>query len=586
MSPTRPSRGLTLYALIGLLAFFMGGAAHAASKVIVQNNTAHTVVFETSSTLSSKYWKKKSTSVKPFGRVVLFETNRDEGVKNGTTYEFTTKVQPKDPKTGNTLKQVPGVFELKLKLKGKPVGSHMWQSVKSQTGTQHAWHDDRKTHTASFNVEGKPISVRYHAYFTGGDDNVEYILRDEYPLPEGAGTQMSYEWNKAHLNVLSYNVYMRPTSLFKNGQMIRAKKIPDQLLGYDVIVLQEAFDDDVRAELLKGFTKKGYKHHSKILGKDSGAAQDGGVIVVSKWPIVKQAQRVFGNLCSGDDCLADKGVLYVKINKAIKPGDKNYFHVFGTHLNNGNFKIQVSQLEIIKNFINTRAIPKQEPVLIAGDMNIDLYDTAQFGKMLKTLDAGYFASGRRRGHSHTSDKSINDLGGGAPKYLDYVLYSKAHAVPTPASFAEVRIPRSHSSWKELPHESGMYDLSDHFAVYANYHFVYDPLHDWDPGVNNQGAGGESYCNEDADCPSGMRCEIDQPASSPKKPPAPSSSAEPPPPSVPAAGTATTQGRPSGTATTQGRPSGTAAKPRIDPKAALQVPKMKVYKGVCRVPPPK
>ena len=54
------------------------------------------------------------------------------------------------------------------------------------------------------------------------------------------------------LGVVTYNLYMRPTTLFWNGQAIRAKLLPAPLdkPEFDVLILHELFDDEVREDLL------------------------------------------------------------------------------------------------------------------------------------------------------------------------------------------------------------------------------------------------------------------------------------------------------------------------------------------------
>ncbi len=494
---------VVLGVLVGILSTSL---SYATSRVFVQNNTSMDLVFNTTSTLGGAYWKNKARVVKAWHRGEIFETNRDEGVKDGKTYYFTSEVTVKDPtKKGQVVKQYQQNFALRLKLRGSTVNSHMWQSVRDQVDRQHTWHDDRKKWNAGMRVKKRRWNVKYWAFYAVTEDNVEYVFQEEYPLPEGNLTNMPYDWKRNHLNVLSYNIYMRPTphgptplapggtagiGTFFNGQSIRAGMIPGKISGYDVIVFQEAFDDDVRAKLLKPL-KKEYPYHSRILGSDRGVEQDGGVIIISKWPIVNGGgtQKLFGDVCDGWDCWADKGVLYVKINKAIKKGEKNYFHIFGTHMNDGEWKdVQTKQLRMIKSFIDAQKIPSSEPVIIAGDFNVDKYGS-NFPTLLKMLNAGYMLSGPNlnpyRGHRYTHDGPLNDLGSGSQSYYDYVLYSKAHSGLTPASFAEVRVLRANDEWKEFPHESAMWDLSDHFAVYANLHFHYDPLKDWDPGIETR-----------------------------------------------------------------------------------------------------
>ncbi|CAF1261026.1 unnamed protein product, partial [Didymodactylos carnosus] len=48
------------------------------------------------------------------------------------------------------------------------------------------------------------------------------------------------------VNILSYNIYMRPIQLFLNDQLIRAKLIPSYVREYDIIIFQEAFDGKAR----------------------------------------------------------------------------------------------------------------------------------------------------------------------------------------------------------------------------------------------------------------------------------------------------------------------------------------------------
>ena len=459
---------------VGFFLVFLGNASSwADSSIMVQNNTTHHLLIKTISNLGKEYWKEKSPYIPAGGRREVYETNRGKGVKNGETYFFTSEIIVKDPKTGAEITQFPQNFALRLQLKGSSVGSHMWQSVTDQAKRQHNWHDERKKWNAKMRIGDRQWNVKYWAYFTGGDDNVEYVFQEEYPLPEGYLQKLPSDWHQSHLNVLTYNIYMRPTILFKNGQMTRAKILPDKVPGYDVIVFQEAFDDEVRSELL-GRLKKEYPHHSRILGHDRGVEQDGGVIMVSKWPIVAQMQTLFGDVCSGNDCLADKGVLYVKIKKPVKDDKPNYFHIFGTHLNNGNPDVQIKQLKIIYDLIEAQNIPQSEPVLIAGDMNIPMGDKNRYNGMLKILRAGYFPDEQLKGYRFTSNGFFNDLGGVPSAYLDYVLYSRRHAQPTTASFAEVRIIRSFDEWKEFPLEPARWDLSDHFPVYANYYFHHEP----------------------------------------------------------------------------------------------------------------
>lgn len=58
---------------------------------------------------------------------------------------------------------------------------------------------------------------------------------------------------------------------------------------------------------------------------------NGGVIIVSKWPIIHEAQHIYRSACHYSDCLAAKGVKYARVLKTIGDTSK-IFNVFATHM--------------------------------------------------------------------------------------------------------------------------------------------------------------------------------------------------------------------------------------------------------------
>lgn len=258
-------------------------------------------------------------------------------------------------------------------------------------------------------------------------------------------------------NVLAYNIYMRPAGLFADDQADRGAALPSNLRGFDVIVFSEAFDDTVRNQLLADLRGE-YPYRTKILGADRGITQDGGVVIVSRWPITAEAQRLYGDVCAGGDCWADKGVLYACFEKHGQT-----YHVFASHMQAGrdmkHQQTRMQQLGIIKSFIDSRGISATEPVFIAGDLNVDKYDTGEYAVMLRVLDAWY---PRPFGHPYTVDSTINRRAGDR-LYLDYVLVSNRYLQPVNA-IVETLIPRSPTSF------GGDYDLSDHFPVLGHFMF--------------------------------------------------------------------------------------------------------------------
>jgi endonuclease/exonuclease/phosphatase family metal-dependent hydrolase len=282
-------------------------------------------------------------------------------------------------------------------------------------------------------------------------------------------------------DVLSYNIYMRP--FFLDGQRVRAEYLVAQLAGYDAIVFQEAYDDRIRDLLLEGLAQE-YPFRTRILGHDAGFEQDGGVIIISRWPIVREAQRVFTadrsstnrcpgpDCCEDSDCYADKGVVYARINKAGR-----CYHLFGTHVQAGteNWKLRNEQFKVISDFVASRRVARGAPVIIAGDLNVDRRDRARFADMQDLLAAVQPplqpTAPRTRGGIYTFDGLRNDLNDheDVRRYVDYALYSIEHLMPISA-YNQVRIIRAPEAWRYFFWQNGQRDLSDHYAVLG--HFVY------------------------------------------------------------------------------------------------------------------
>lgn len=423
--------------------------AEAKTRVYVRNGTSLTLAVraaQTGAPLAGAHWGRTASSLTPGARAEVIWFNRDEGITDGKTFLFTT-----------TLALPAGSVALKQRLEGRTINSHMWQSIQGP-GFAHPWYDDRATHTAAWVAGGRSLRVSYRAFFAGTDDNIEYVLQENPSVP-AAGPDA--------LNVLAYNIYMRPTSLFANGQRIRAGLLPPRLRGYDVLIFSEAFDDDVRALLLQGLRAE-YPHATRILGSDRVLEQDGGVVIVSRWPIEAQDQRLYGDVCGGFDCQSDKGVLYARINK----GGRRY-HVFGSHTQADptpeSAQVRARQFDIIKRFVDVKAIPRREAVIIGGDLNVDKSRfPAEVSDMLRRLDAEH---PRQIGHRYSFDPATNGLAErGAPsEYLDYVLFSRGHRRPRTA-FNEVRMIRSTEPWRQYVWEDLFWDLSDHYAVYGRLEF--------------------------------------------------------------------------------------------------------------------
>jgi endonuclease/exonuclease/phosphatase family metal-dependent hydrolase len=471
------------------------------------------------------HYTQVATRIGPWqAKTKLAFFNRNVGIKKGKFYRFLLEL---------TTYQLPSArFVLKQQLQGKYVGSTMEVGFDSHEGIG-AWTGQDKEFWANpifvscQDDRGvkQTLMVRCRMYEAGSYNDVEYVISYK-PEPDRNISYVTPDASQdpCKLNILSWNLYLltvKPMGIAfysKPKLMERAQRIA-QAIGssYDVLVLCELFDDDARKVVLEGLKKEGYRyatcilgegfaqpgkdmeesidqpfivnfHHSKF-GSDtnytiggtgrgggfSGGFQNGGVMIISKWPIEKAKEIVFRR-GSPEDKHARKGCVYARINK-----NGFIYNVFGTHPEAVDRSIRGEQLKTIAAFINMQNIPKTEPVIIAGDMNVDRYDVRhEYDNMLSYLKARDPWTGKGERYSADYNKNIlNTLQhmerdpkdvehAEYPKNLDYILYSSEYAQPLEAS-SEVRIPTSRP-YRIDDLNLDVYVLSDHHAMYGYFMF--------------------------------------------------------------------------------------------------------------------
>lgn len=275
-------------------------------------------------------------------------------------------------------------------------------------------------------------------------------------VPEPAGVATARYLGRPEdrfLDVLTYNAALLPAAVSSTRPAERVALMAPYLKGYDVLVLQEVFVDEWRERLLTELADA-YPYRGELVGRDGAGGfpftEDGGIVILSRWPVVRQATMTFGPTCSGTDCLADKGVAYV----AVRKGERT-FHVFGTHAQSvygfDPAAVRAAQFELFAGFVAGQDIPEDEPVLLAGDFNVNAY-SPELESMLRTLGASWPPLlGTVRA---TWDPGSNVWADGPTEWLDYVLVADGYAVPAAA-------------WnRALPLRVAGMDLSDHHAVWA------------------------------------------------------------------------------------------------------------------------
>lgn len=293
------------------------------------------------------------------------------------------------------------------------------------------------------------------------------------------------------LRVMAYNVWLMPGILSSfNGKLSpfaphRARAIPACLssLDVDVVVFCEAFCSSSREILVAGMKANGFLYETKVVGEgasmSSKKAIDGGCFAMSKYPIDNFQEITFGSVASGDDRMADKGVVYFQ----LRVQDTETVHVFGTHLQAWETPVAVAtrkqQLKLLREFIDSMKIAPDDAVLIVGDLNVNKCggdDGKEYAAMLEMLDA---TEPELAPHSSafSFDPLSNELAvdgpssSGETERLDYVLVVDKFRAPVVATCEVVQL-KATSAWgvpsssEESQEEEKLVDLSDHYPVVA------------------------------------------------------------------------------------------------------------------------
>ncbi|MDJ0462679.1 sphingomyelin phosphodiesterase [Streptomyces sp. H27-C3] len=286
------------------------------------------------------------------------------------------------------------------------------------------------------------------------------------------------------LKVLSYNAFLFSKALYPNwGQDHRAKAIPEASFfkGNDVVVVQEAFDNGSSDALMSNAAAR-YPYQTPVMGrsKDGWDAtggsysattpEDGGVAILSKWPVVRKEQYVYKDAC-GSDWYSNKGFVYAVLNV-----NGARVHVVGTHAQSTDpgcgageaAQMRSRQFKAMDAFLDGKNIPASEQVVVAGDFNVDSH-SAEYASML--TDAGLTTADSRTGHPYSFDTADNSIA--SERYpddpredLDHVLLRAGHARPAGWKndvIKEQSAPWTVSSWGR---EYTYTNLSDHYPVVA------------------------------------------------------------------------------------------------------------------------
>ena len=186
------------------------------------------------------------------------------------------------------------------------------------------------------------------------------------------------------LKILSWNIFMIPKPVNMTYQKERSVQIVEQLKNstYDILFFQEAFAASARKRLMKNLSQN-YPHMIVTSGKKFGTLQSSGLMVFSKHPARKIAEKVFRD-CTKSDCLARKSALLVEID--LPSGKK--FQFINTHLQAWStpaaIEVRRKQLMDIQQLLSQYKLPGV-PQYLVGDLNVDGLIPDEFQSSLALL---------------------------------------------------------------------------------------------------------------------------------------------------------------------------------------------------------
>jgi len=310
----------------------------------------------------------------------------------------------------------------------------------------------------------------------------------------------------AKLSVMNYNTRQLPKFLLFNDwdQDSRLKRLPQVLrqpeYQADILILEELMTEAAYNKVHE--LSDIYPYITTVVGKDcsgkdlnsitgpcSKILPRSGVMALSKLPILETHGLIYKYAAAGTwDAKCNKGAIYLKLSI-----NGLNVHVVGTHLQADEGDVdggptRVLQMQHLREWMRTFPIPKEEPIILAGDINTQLGTEEQHsifdGNFVFNFvkhDFGTFSASTNwltRADAYVSKTSIY-----AEKHLDYIATWTHHLQPIRPAYMTILKLKAKEKWywsylegwwilHEGPyHHDGYYnDVSDHYPVVATFEF--------------------------------------------------------------------------------------------------------------------
>jgi len=246
----------------------------------------------------------------------------------------------------------------------------------------------------------KLAAVHWHDHMNHLHNSKHYTMswrNSNGPFPPSHLLSISDQNPKAEVKVMSYNLFLRPPLVKTNADDFKNERTNEflKVIGdYDVIALQEVFSfcNWRQRKIIQESKKLGFHYHAKSTGPEWFHWKipffDGGLVILSKFPIVETDRMIFKHGTQIDGRVA-KQVLYAKIQ--LSPD--HFFHLFTTHMqanyhensekiNCKNSSMRMLQIEEMACFVKLKTQHCEHPVIIAGDLNVNARTAVDEGNHL------------------------------------------------------------------------------------------------------------------------------------------------------------------------------------------------------------
>ncbi len=283
------------------------------------------------------------------------------------------------------------------------------------------------------------------------------------------------------VRVITYNVQFLPgIAAAANKRMnpeYRATHIAEQMSEFDIVALQETFDERWRNLIIEELRRHWDGELNVVVSPDAeGRMTNGGCLILTRLPIVESNSVIYEHFSTpkeyglGADGFAAKGVIHARIARSAEDADaENTIDVFVTHMEARSTAERELQYPELGAFIKKVSDPDR-PMLLLGDLNTRgnpeyrKDPASRYARLMKPL-AESRASGsitdvwpELRGDEvgGTNEQESSSIG----NRIDYIILSN------PDEAATLLTPRSIEV--KLYQDPEVVALSDHNAVAAQF----------------------------------------------------------------------------------------------------------------------